>query len=204
MSDVHSTGAPCIGQNPTCPCQDGDACHYEDTPTTKGWPVPDDQTGALRQQPEAVDHERSLLELAAIAYWGDEIDDVCSIRWLEDDRAIGYTHGDNQDHNGIDQEFLWNPLEDDGDALRLAVRLGLTVSASSLACTASHLKLWHVISEPGAADIYAATRRAIVRAAAAIGIGLLKAASGSHQEARSNEQGCAACATCGKPWGEST
>lgn len=48
---------PCIGQNPTCPCQDGDACHYEDTPTTKGWPVPDDQTGALRQQPEAVDHE---------------------------------------------------------------------------------------------------------------------------------------------------
>lgn len=47
----------CIGQNPTCPCQDGDACHYEDTPTTKGWPVPDDQTGALRQQPEAVDQD---------------------------------------------------------------------------------------------------------------------------------------------------
>lgn len=50
----------CIGQNPTCPCQDGDACHYEDTPTTKGWPVPDDQTGALRKQPEAVDHNRVI------------------------------------------------------------------------------------------------------------------------------------------------
>lgn len=31
-----------------------------------------------------------------------------------------------------------------------------------------------------------------------------QAASGSHQEARSDEQGCAACATCGKPWVEST
>lgn len=31
---------PCIGNNPTCPCQDGDACHYRDTETTKAWPVP--------------------------------------------------------------------------------------------------------------------------------------------------------------------
>ena len=32
---------PCIGNNPTCPCQDGDACHYRDAADgTKGWPVP--------------------------------------------------------------------------------------------------------------------------------------------------------------------
>lgn len=26
---------PCIGSDPVCPCQDGDACHYRDTATTK-------------------------------------------------------------------------------------------------------------------------------------------------------------------------
>jgi hypothetical protein len=31
---------PCIGNDPLCPCQDGDACHYKDTPKTKGWPIP--------------------------------------------------------------------------------------------------------------------------------------------------------------------
>jgi hypothetical protein len=32
---------PCIGNDPTCPCQDGDACHYRDAADgTKGWPVP--------------------------------------------------------------------------------------------------------------------------------------------------------------------
>ena len=29
----------CIGRDPLCPCADGDACHYRDTPTTKGWPT---------------------------------------------------------------------------------------------------------------------------------------------------------------------
>ena len=55
--------------------------------------------------------DRELLERAAKAYWADEIDDVCSIRWLEADQAVGYTHGDNQNHNGDDQEFVWNPQE---------------------------------------------------------------------------------------------
>ena len=32
---------PCIGRDPACPCQDGDACHYRDAADgTKGWPVP--------------------------------------------------------------------------------------------------------------------------------------------------------------------
>jgi len=32
---------PCIGNDPICPCQDGDACHYKDAADgTKAWPVP--------------------------------------------------------------------------------------------------------------------------------------------------------------------
>jgi hypothetical protein len=32
----------CIGNDPMCPCQDGDACHYRDAADgTKGWPLPD-------------------------------------------------------------------------------------------------------------------------------------------------------------------
>lgn len=30
---------PCIGRDPSCPCNDGDACHYKDTPRTKAWPL---------------------------------------------------------------------------------------------------------------------------------------------------------------------
>jgi hypothetical protein len=30
----------CIGGNPTCPCQDGDACHYKDAPGSKAMPIP--------------------------------------------------------------------------------------------------------------------------------------------------------------------
>ncbi len=31
---------PCIGKDPRCPCQDGDACHYKDCGDTKALPVP--------------------------------------------------------------------------------------------------------------------------------------------------------------------
>jgi hypothetical protein len=110
--------------------------------------------------------DRELLEAAAKAYWGDEIDDVCSVRWLEDDQAIGFTHGDNQDHNGQDRQFGWNPLIDDGDALRLAVKLGIHVSPM--------IAIWweqdgteHKF-ENDASDPQHDTRRAIVRAAAAM------------------------------------
>jgi len=30
---------PCIGKDPRCPCQDGDACHYKDCGDTKARPV---------------------------------------------------------------------------------------------------------------------------------------------------------------------
>ena len=71
----------------------------------------------------------------------------------------------------------WNPLTDDGDALRLAVKLGMTVLADpgidgSVAAqinppTSPLTSVWaDELAEP---DPYAATRRAIVRAAAEIG-----------------------------------
>jgi len=31
---------PCIGKDPRCPCQDGDACHYKNCGDTKALPVP--------------------------------------------------------------------------------------------------------------------------------------------------------------------
>ncbi len=62
----------------------------------------------------------------------------------------------------------WNPLNDDGDALRLAVRLSLLVDVTAFSVTAM---VNGVISakEKHDGDPYAATRRAITRAAAAIG-----------------------------------
>jgi len=34
---------PCVGKDPLCPCQDGDACHYKDCGDTKARPVPLEQ-----------------------------------------------------------------------------------------------------------------------------------------------------------------
>ena len=66
----------------------------------------------------------------------------------------------------------WNPLTDDGDALRLAVKLGLGVSVplgykrtDVVAFSDSRI---NAIESHGS-DPLAATRRAIVRAAAEIG-----------------------------------
>ena len=73
------------------------------------------------------------------------------------------------------QAGIWNPLTDDGDALRLAVKLGLDVEMHG--CNAMHpyacaFDCMHNIAEevqPDDGDPCAATRRAIVRAAAEIG-----------------------------------
>lgn len=67
----------------------------------------------------------------------------------------------------------WNPLTDDGDALRLMVKLGLdinsyTKSNETSACLYSKGILHRCINRIND-DPYAATRRAIVRAAAEIG-----------------------------------
>jgi hypothetical protein len=34
---------PCIGKDPLCPCQDGDACHYKDAGDTKALPIKPEQ-----------------------------------------------------------------------------------------------------------------------------------------------------------------
>jgi hypothetical protein len=60
----------------------------------------------------------------------------------------------------------WNPLTDDGDALRLAVTLGLVVDCSRP--SAAPPFQMHAGPRHDGSDIAAATRRAIVRAAAAM------------------------------------
>jgi len=73
-----------------------------------------------------------------------------------------------------DRRFTsWNPLTDDGDALRLAVKLRLTISLDRFddsdyaTATPPHTHQGYdcIVDQ----DPYAATRRAIVRAAAEIG-----------------------------------
>ena len=66
----------------------------------------------------------------------------------------------------------WNPLTDNGDALRLAVKIGrsrtlqLVVGVGGADCQFDHPL---VTAFESGDDPYAATRRAIVRAAAEIG-----------------------------------
>ena len=69
-----------------------------------------------------------------------------------------------------DPPTVWNPLTDDGDALRLAVKCNLDIELLKDCVFANGVKVqnyqlfdWHKD------DKYAATRRAIVRAAAEIG-----------------------------------
>jgi hypothetical protein len=68
----------------------------------------------------------------------------------------------------------WNPLEDDGDALRLAVKIGMRdyfgIEIQKGCTQATSFEPWeHCEYEEHNNDPYAATRRAIVRAAAEIG-----------------------------------
>lgn len=65
--------------------------------------------------------------------------------------------------------FPWNPLADDGDALRLAVKLGLHVKVCRRMVLVEQREVGDDKIEQLHSDPYAATRRAIVRAAAEIG-----------------------------------
>lgn len=64
--------------------------------------------------------------------------------------------------------IAWNPLTNDGDALRLAIKLDIVPR-----CINGVAFAWRAgvcdMQEPYGTDPYAATRRAIVRAAAEIG-----------------------------------
>lgn len=87
-----------------------------------------------------------------------------------------YYESDNPIHTGVfagSTNHYWNPLIDDGDALRLAVKLHMHLDMRSLdpgASTIAHGWLWEQAS---ATERAAATRRAIVRAAAEIGKGVV-------------------------------
>lgn len=97
------------------------------------------------------DGDRELLEMAAKAV-GYEVVDWYSER---------YTTRDG------DHLFPWNPLADDGAALRLAVKLRMMVSVFGADVRVDHGgRFFH---ENGGSSLYAATRRAIVLAAAEIG-----------------------------------
>ncbi|WP_257834581.1 hypothetical protein [Burkholderia glumae] len=69
----------------------------------------------------------------------------------------------------------WNPLEDDGDALRLAVQLNIHLTTFKDTVVKSRAAVWRdggadcALWEPEGNDPLAATRRAITRAAAEIG-----------------------------------
>jgi hypothetical protein len=41
LSALAETPTPCAGNDPLCPCADGDSCHYKDAGKTKAWPVPE-------------------------------------------------------------------------------------------------------------------------------------------------------------------
>jgi hypothetical protein len=120
-------------------------------------------------------NDKQLLELAAKAVgFGAEF----GFTWTESEypRDSGY-YGALWNYRGhMDTAELWNPLTDDGDALRLAVKLGLSVrtiqtpigSAISVGYPVNEIRMDYINEHVGI-DSYFATRRAIVRAAAEIG-----------------------------------
>lgn len=94
-------------------------------------------------------NDRELLELAA--------------------KAAGYEHRyDDGTHYIKDAGLwvIWNPRDDDGDALRLAIDLGLWVYFGKYGTSVDFNG--HLTTETGR-DKHAVARRAIVRAAAEIG-----------------------------------
>ena len=102
--------------------------------------------------------DRELLELAAKAI-GEKCEQMAS-------REFGLY----KPMLGVMQPYVrWNPLADDGDALRLAVKLRLDVDVEQKAVYVSHSFQGYGAMALLGADPYAATRRAIVRAAAEIG-----------------------------------
>ena len=113
--------------------------------------------------------DREMLELAAkAAGFGDPEGNFI---WTESEYPRGSkTNGALWNYIGwCDTAQLWNPLTDDGDALRLAVKLELEVSLGQFGTIIypRHGKV-EEIGEDGC-DEMALCRRAITRAAAQMG-----------------------------------
>jgi hypothetical protein len=106
-------------------------------------------------------NDKELLKYAAMAcQWAFEDDDDEVLSWV--------VWGDDNV-----PMFQWNPLKDDGDALRLAVKLRIVPACGDEGASTYCERLgasWSINNHvPVNGDKYAATRRAIVRAAAEIG-----------------------------------
>jgi hypothetical protein len=101
-------------------------------------------------------NDKELLELAAKAAGYVEWD------WLATDGNLNV-----YDKKG--RQGAWNPLTDDGDALRLAVKLEQCVTIEGHGRTVAISVTGFECEEINRDNPYAATRRAIVRAAAEIG-----------------------------------
>ena len=104
--------------------------------------------------------DKELLELAAKAAG------IESLWWTKDGNKLFQRNGGEQKP--------WNPIEDDGDALRLAVKLRLDIGFEKL----HTVSVWsdpqddwitEYCDDGMGADISEKTRRAITRAAAEIG-----------------------------------
>lgn len=108
-------------------------------------------------------NDKELLELAAKAanVRGDYYKGILNDDYVE---GILYTREDGQ-------QMVWNPLTDDGDALRLAVRIRSLVApwGAGASCVVSIDNRVLVLEPHYGDDPERATRRAIVRAAAEIG-----------------------------------
>lgn len=114
--------------------------------------------------------DRELLELAARAA-GHCMD---YMRWDGYRFVEQKVHG--VPHCGLNYEKTWNPLTDDGDALRLATALsisievnGMFVHADCRHCAGGDIGYFEENSARNDGDINKATRRAIVRASASVG-----------------------------------
>jgi hypothetical protein len=109
--------------------------------------------------------DRELLELAAKAA-GIEV------RWTGKDvyRGSFLRRVDPKPEPPLSEWLYWRPLHDDGDALRLAVKLRLKIQITDYgAAVRIDCEILSLVALDEAPGVESATRRAIVRAAAAIG-----------------------------------
>lgn len=119
---------------------------------------------AVRRAPRFSEEDKQQLALAAKAAG------LAVVRWTDAYMDCGY-HSERYGQRGFvvlvnGLEELWNPLTDDGDALRLAVKLELELR---LRHSENAVRVYGApsgaIDEGVHGDPGAATRRAIVRAA---------------------------------------
>jgi hypothetical protein len=104
--------------------------------------------------------DKELLELAAKA--------VGFLNWTSYNTGLFVETGSRRGSTG----YHWNPLTDDGDALRLAVKLGIEYRRITIPHNIgiqAYDDTIQAVFESYSDDPYATTRRAIVRAAAEIG-----------------------------------